>query len=92
MKLKQIKANMTELSLDNGVRILFSYETPVAGWDDIGPFRTDNYYSPNTTRHINQYLVSFLSDGSEYTKRLDALVAKDIGRTVSQDFINRMCV
>ena len=84
MKLNQIKANMTELTLNNGVRILFSYETPVAGWDGIGPFRTDTHYSPTTTRHINQYLFSLLSNGSEYTKRLDGLVAKDIGRTIKQ--------
>lgn len=56
IKLKQIKANMTELTLDSGTRVLFSYETPVAGWDDDGAFRTMEHYSPTTTRHINQYL------------------------------------
>ena len=56
IKLKQIKSNMTELTLANGTRVLFSYETPVAGWDDDGAFRTMEHYSPTTTRHINQYL------------------------------------
>ena len=56
MRLKQIKSNMTELTLDNGTKILFSYETPVAGWDDDGAFRTMDHCSPTTTRHINQYL------------------------------------
>lgn len=56
IKLKQIKANMTELTLDDGTKILFSYETPVAGWDNDGAFRTTEHYSPTTTRHINQYL------------------------------------
>ena len=56
IKLKKIKTNMTELTLDNGTKVLFSYETPVAGWDDDGAFRTMEHYSPTTTRHINQYL------------------------------------
>jgi len=56
IKLKKIKANMTELTLDNGTKVLFSYETPVAGWDDDGAFRTMDHYSPTTSRHINQYL------------------------------------
>lgn len=70
MKLKQVGSNMTELNI-NGVSVLFSYETPVAGWDSDGSFRTDEHYSPTTTKHINKYLGG-----------------KDIGRTVSQDYIN----
>ena len=56
MILKQIGSNQTELSLNNGNSIFFSYETPVAGYsDDIGFFRTATYYSKTTSRHINQY-------------------------------------
>ena len=55
MELKQIAPNMTELTV-NGVSVLFSYETPVAGWDNEGAFRTDQHYSATTTRHINKYL------------------------------------
>lgn len=55
MKLKSIGSNMTELNID-GVSILFSYDTPVAGWDALGAFRTDKHYSATTTRHINKYL------------------------------------
>ena len=55
MKLKSIGSNMTELNI-NGVSVLFSYSTPVAGWDDKGAFRTSTYYSTTTTRHINKYL------------------------------------
>ena len=46
---------MKELQL-NGVSILFSYKTPVAGWDDEGAFKTSTHYSSTTTRHINKYL------------------------------------
>lgn len=55
MKLRQIKSNVTELTLDN-TTIMFSYETPVAGYDEHGAFRTDTKYSVTTSRQINQYL------------------------------------
>ena len=55
---------MTELNINRGegykikggVSILFSYSTPVAGWDDKGAFRTNKHYSATTTKHINKYL------------------------------------
>ena len=56
MKLKPIALNMTELTFNNGVTILFSYETPVAGYGFNGAFRTDKHYSSTTTKHINKYL------------------------------------
>jgi hypothetical protein len=52
---------------------MFSYQTPVAGYDDQGAFRTDQHYSVTTSRQINQYLGG-----------------KDVGRTVSQDYINSL--
>ncbi len=55
MRLRHIGSNMTELQI-NGNYILFSYETPVAGWDDEGAFKTDVSYSTTTSRHINKYL------------------------------------
>lgn len=56
MRIRSIKANMNELVIDRDTAILFSYDTPVAGWDEQGAFRTDRYYSKTTTKHINQYL------------------------------------
>lgn len=70
--LKPIASNMKELIV-NGVSILFSYETPVAGWDNEGAFKTEEKYSKTTTRHVNKYLGG-----------------KDIGRTVSQEYINSL--
>ncbi len=55
MRLIQIGSNMTELEI-NGVLILFSYSTPVAGYDEEGAFKTTTHYSTTTTRHINKYL------------------------------------
>ena len=57
MILRQIGSNQTELSLNNGDSIFFSYETPVAGFDaEDGFFKTETYYSKTTSRHINAYL------------------------------------
>ena len=54
--LRQLGSNQTELSLNNGNSIFFSYETPVAGFDsEDGFFKTETYYSKTTSRHINQY-------------------------------------
>ena len=55
MKLRQVKSNVTELTIGE-TTIMFSYQTPVAGYDDQGAFRTDQYYSVTTSRQINQYL------------------------------------
>ena len=55
LKLKSIASNMTELCIGS-TSILFSYNTPVAGWDDEGAFRTLQHHSATTTKHINKYL------------------------------------
>ena len=55
LKLTQLASNMTEIKFDS-VSILFSYETPVAGWDNDGAFRTSEHYSATTTKHVNKYL------------------------------------
>jgi hypothetical protein len=60
MKLKQLGSNMTEIRTDKC--ILFSYETPVAGWDDEGAFKTDEYFSKTTSKHINKYFEGVSAD------------------------------
>jgi len=56
MRIRSIRAKMYELIIDRDTAILFSYDTPVAGWDEQGAFKTDRYYSKTTTKHINEYL------------------------------------
>lgn len=57
MKLKQLKANQTELHTDNGTVIFFSYDTPVAAQLHTGGFiRTAKKWSVTTSKHINQWL------------------------------------
>ena len=55
MKLNPVGSNMNEIEVD-GKRILFSYKTPVAGYDDLGAFRSVDYFSVTTSKHINKYL------------------------------------
>tara|TARA_R100000008_G_C3428809_1_gene88585 strand:- start:106 stop:345 length:240 start_codon:yes stop_codon:yes gene_type:complete len=76
LKLKQLGNNKTELTIGTitgKIIIFFSYETPVAGYDHKGAFKTDQKYSATTTKHVNEYLGG-----------------KDIGRTVSQEYINSL--
>ena len=59
VKVKPIGSNMTEVSsLTDGLiySFLYSYQTPVAGWDHRGAFRTAQKYSATTTKQINKYL------------------------------------
>ena len=79
MILRQLGSNKTELSLNDGSSIFFSYETPVAGYSpDLGHFKTDVYYSRTTSKHINQYFAH-----ADHLK-LDVKV-------VPQDVITRLC-
>ena len=47
---------MTELELDDGTTVLFSYETPVACSTVNGWFKTEQWYSRTTTKHVNKWL------------------------------------
>ena len=56
MILRQLGANQTELSFNNGTSLFFSYETPVAGFTpELGHFKTTTYYSKTTSKHIRNY-------------------------------------
>lgn len=62
MKLTPIAANQTELEISNGVKVFFSYKTPVAAYiPGQGYIRTNRKWSRTTTRHINQWLVCLRS-------------------------------
>ena len=55
LQINPIGANQTELCA-NGMKVLFSYQTPVAAYIDGEYFRTDKHYSSTTTKHINKWL------------------------------------
>ncbi len=58
LKLIPIKANMTELVL-NEWRILFSYSTPVAAQDRSTKtiYTTQKHWSNTTSRHVNKWVA-----------------------------------
>ena len=57
MKLTPIAANRTQLNLNDGTEIFFSYETPVAAkLPNYDYIRTSTKWSTTTTRHINKWL------------------------------------
>ena len=57
MKVSPIGSNMTEVTLSNGTRILYSYETPVAARLADGTcVRSNVFFSKTTSKHINKYL------------------------------------
>lgn len=55
LNITKVGSNMSELEV-GGKSILFSYQTPVAGWDDQGAFRSEDFFSVTTSKHINKYL------------------------------------
>ncbi len=69
MKLKSLGANQTELILNDGSQILFSYETPVCvrteamhyGQMQTRVCVTTEKYSRTTSKHINNWVAN-LSD------------------------------
>jgi hypothetical protein len=60
MNLKPLAANMTEITVNKSLKVLFSYKTPVAcmwtNGDVYEYFRTAKKWSNTTTRHINKWL------------------------------------
>ena len=73
MRIKPLNTNMTELEFPNA-RILFSYSTPVAACIAGACYRTAQFWSRTTSRHISKWL-----DGAQATERpqefFDELVA-----------------
>ena len=74
MQLKPIAANRTQLNLNDGTQIFFSYETPVAAkLPNYDYIRTATKWSATTTWHINQWLEGVHADEVPQNK-LDELV------------------
>jgi hypothetical protein len=72
MKYNPIQANMAEITLHNGVKVLFSYCTPVASWENGQFYKTEKKWSKTTTRHINKWLdgVQAIEQPQEYFDNL----------------------
>ena len=66
LKLKPIASNMTEIVLPNGTQVLFSYQTPVASWENGQFYKTDKFWSKTTSRHINKWANCPISKPQSY--------------------------
>jgi len=55
MNLLNLGNNKTELTI-NGVKVLFSYNTPVACWKNGEFFKTSKKWSNTTSKHINSWV------------------------------------
>ena len=57
MQLTPIAANQTQLNLNDGTEVFFSYKTPVdAKLPNYDYIRTSTKWSQTTSRHINKWL------------------------------------
>ncbi len=56
MKIKNKDANATELQFKNGNIFFFSYETPVAARINSQYYKTSEYHSATTQRHMKRFL------------------------------------
>lgn len=77
MNLRPIKANMTEVQINDDLTVLFSYKAPVAcsivldgKWHY---FKTEKFWSVTTSRHINQWLP--VPTGTQPQEYFDNLLA-----------------
>ena len=70
MKIKTLSANMTELSLNDGTHVLFSYQTPVASCNNGQFYKTDKKWSVTTSRHINKWANCAVNKPQEYFDNL----------------------
>ena len=79
MKIKSIKANQTQVELNDGTIIFVSYETPVAAFVvGKGIIRTSKKWSQTTTRHINGWIKEefgpYITTNEVEQSELDALI------------------
>jgi len=75
MQLTPIAANQTQLNLNDGTEVFFSYKTPVAAkLPNYDYIRTATKWSTTTTRHINKWLEGVTAETVDQSI-LDNLVA-----------------
>jgi len=57
MQLLKLGTNQTQVTLSDGTKVLFSYNTPVACQDpNYDYYKTATKWSATTSRHINKWL------------------------------------
>lgn len=54
LSINVLGSNQTELTA-NGVKVLFSYNTPVAAWINGQFYKTNKRWSVTTSKHVNKW-------------------------------------
>ena len=54
LSINVLGANQTELTA-NGIKVLFSYNTPVACWINGQFYKTNKRWSVTTSKHVNKW-------------------------------------
>ena len=80
MKIIETGNNYTVVEINDKLEILFSYKTPVAGYQQgIGGvaryFKTNKKWSRTTSRHINKYLKGITVFRIMPQEQIDKLVS-----------------
>lgn len=69
IRLKQVAANVTEVSFQSGLTLLFSYETCVAFYHPLsGWVVSENIWSATTGKHLNQNTPVVAKDRIPYER------------------------
>ena len=76
MKVKPIGSNQTEVIMNNGNHVLFSYETPVAVSTVNGMYVTETKYSNTTTRHINKWCAGISNKNMVSQTELEKMIGE----------------
>ena len=58
MKIKHLKNNLTEFTIDSNTQVLVSYDTPVAAYLGGVYYKTAKKWSRTTSRHLSFWLES----------------------------------
>jgi len=77
LSLTHLGSNQTVIRNDNGIEILFSYNTPVAAFvPEHGYIKTEKFHSKTTLRHILNFLGSRLDEYAKLVPQeyLDSLI------------------
>lgn len=78
MNIERIGNNVTLLKTNHGDEVLYSYETAVAGFKQgIGYFKTNQFYSVTTSKHINSYLSGQSDVMIVYPEDIERLFIKE---------------
>jgi hypothetical protein len=75
--LKKLGPSKKEVKIGQNLRVLYSYETPVAIARDGVALITDEYHSRTTSKHINSWVAEFKGNTIKVSPdKLDLMISR----------------